>query len=322
MADNDAASDARQLTLGEIVTGLPAARMAKRRGGVSRVQRRLIEEIDEDERRFSIQHTVFCQVALPYRDPGEEQRRWRRAQGRISLEVQAGSAINPATMEYVDVGLPWGTKPRLILAHLNGEALRQNSRKIEVESSLSAFVKRIRGFDGGREIRAFRDQLTRLSCALVRLGMVHDGRVRQISTQVVSEFDLWPELDARQRVLWPTTIKLSTEYFESLQAHAVPLNESDLGALAHSALALDLYAWLALRLHRIPPLEPVFVTWAALKEQFGPDYGRVRDFRRVFQGALRQVRARYDRALIDLDGRGITLRHSLPPVAPRAAPTG
>ena len=57
-------------------------------------------------------------------------------------------------------GVVLGDKPRLILAHLNAEALRQDSPVIEVESSLSAFVKRIRGFDGGREIRFFKDQLT------------------------------------------------------------------------------------------------------------------------------------------------------------------
>jgi hypothetical protein len=63
----------------------------------------------------------------------------------------------------VNVGLPWGTKPRLILAHLNAEALRQGSPEIEVEGSLTAFVKRIRGFQQGREIRAFKDQLSRLN---------------------------------------------------------------------------------------------------------------------------------------------------------------
>lgn len=66
--------------------------------------------------------------------------------------------------------MPWGTKPRLILAHLNAEALRQDSPVIEVENSLSAFVKRIRGFDGDREIRVFKDQLSRLSVAIVRLA--------------------------------------------------------------------------------------------------------------------------------------------------------
>jgi len=38
------------------------------------------------------------------------------------------------------------------------------------------------------------------------------------------------------------------------------------------------------------------------------------DFKPEFRKALRQVRARYQRAILDLDNRGITLHHSLPPV--------
>jgi hypothetical protein len=138
-----------------------------------------------------------------------------------------------------------------------------------------------------------------------------------VNSQVVTAFELWPELDERQRVLWPSTIQLSRDYFDSLQEHAVPLNEADLAALAHSALAIDLYCWLAQRLHRVTPTKPAFITWAALKQQFGPDYGRMADFKKFFRRALRQVRARYNQALLDLDDHGITLHHSLPPVTKR-----
>ena len=64
----------------------------------------------------------------------------------------------------------------------------------------------------------------------------NDGRMT-----VVTAFELWAYNDDRQRVLWPSTIRLNSDYFESLQNHAVPLDERALGALAHSALALDIY---------------------------------------------------------------------------------
>ena len=35
----------------------------------------------------------------------------------------------------MDVGLPWGPKARLVLYHLNAEAMRQKSRLIEVEAT-------------------------------------------------------------------------------------------------------------------------------------------------------------------------------------------
>ncbi len=323
MADsvNDNPQDPELRSLADILVSLPAVRAGRKANTLSRIHRRLIEPIeagqDNDDSRLAFQHTVFCQTSWPYRDPGDDVRLWQREQGMITLQVQAGHVANPETRKMMPVGLPWGTKPRLILAHLNAEALRQGSPVIEIEGSLSAFVKRIRGFQHGREIRAFKEQLTRLAAANVRLALFRAKSAHQIEAKVITAFDLWLHKDARQRVLWPSTIQLSLDYFNSLQEHAVPLHEADLAALAHSAMALDIYAWLAQRLHRVTPMHPAFVTWAALKEQFGPDYERMRKFKEKFRIALRQVRARYDRALVDLDEHGITLHHSLPPVTKR-----
>ena len=309
-----------QRSLGEVVTNLPAVRAAKKVNTLGPVHRRLIEPLDDSEqgRELAYQHTVFCQTSLPYRDPGDDVREWKRRQGAVVLEVQAGKIADLSAQDLVQVGLPWGTKPRLILAHLNAEALRQRSAEIEIESSLSAFVKRIRGFDNGREIRAFKEQLGRLSASLIRLAVFREDSAFQVDTKIITAFELWGAAnDERQRVLWPSFIKLSKEYFVSLQAHAVPLYEGDLAALAHSAMALDIYAWLAQRLCRVEPMKPAFIPWTAIKEQFGPDYGRMDKFKAVFRVALRQVMARYDRARLDLDERGMTLHHSLPPVTKR-----
>jgi hypothetical protein len=317
MTDEESDSP-KQTSLGDILGNLSAVKAVKKVNTLSRVHQRLIEQPEEgDETRLAFQHTVFCQTSLPYRNPGDNVREWKRKQGIVSLLVEAGQAQHPKTGEWVKLGLPFGTKPRLILAHLNAEALRQGSPEIEVEASLSAFVKRIRGFDSGREIRVFKDQLSRLSVALVRMAATQDGRALQINSQVVTAFELWPELDARQRVLWPSTIRLSLDYFASLQKHAVPLNEVDLAALAHSSLALDLYAWLAQRLHRIDPKRPVFIQWPAIMQQFGADYARMTHFKPTFRTALRQVTARYQAARVELDGHGLRLFNSAPPVTKR-----
>ena len=323
MADsvNDNPQDPAQQSLADILVNLPAVRAGRKATTLSRINRRLIEPIetgqDNDDPRLAFQHTVFCQTSWPYRDPGDDVREWKRINGSVALQVEAGNAWNPATSDFVHLGLPWGTKPRLILAHLNAEALRQGSPVIEIEGSLSAFVKRIRGFQHGREIRAFKEQLTRLAAANVRLALFRAKSAHQIEAKVITAFDLWLNKDARQRVLWPSTIQLSLDYFASLQEHAVPLNEADLAALAHSAMALDIYAWLAQRLHRIDPHQPAFVAWAALKQQFGPDYGRMDNFKRFFRATLRQVQARYQAARIEADGHGVWLHNSPPPVRRR-----
>jgi hypothetical protein len=291
-----------------------ATRMLK---PLTRVLNRLLDPCHEHDLEICFQHSVLCQTGLPYRDPGDGVRLWEREQGHVALEIEAGRILDPASGKYVNVGLPWGAKPRLILAHLNAEALRRDSPEIAIGDSLSGFVKRIRGFDGGREIRMFKDQLTRLSNALIRLAMLHGERVTQINTHVVTGFELWLPKDDRQRVLWPSTVHLSSEYFESLKKHAVPLNEADLGALAHTAMGLDIYAWLAQRLHRIDPRKPAFIPWSAIKEQFGPDYHRMDNFKRFFRKTLAQVQRRYQTARIGLDDRGMTARNSPPPIGKR-----
>jgi hypothetical protein len=111
-------------------------------------------------------------------------------------------------------------------------------------------------------------------------------------------------------VLWPQTVRLSEEYFASLQRHAVPLDERAVAALAHSAMGLDLYAWLAQRLHRVEPGRPAFIPWAALREQFGWHYGRLDKFKAVFRPTLDMVLTQYRGARLGLGAGGLTLRNS------------
>jgi hypothetical protein len=294
------------------------------RGHLSLVQRRVlrahIEIESQDASQVLYQHTVLCQTVMPYRNPGEDARLWHRVQGNAHLEIQAGRALHPEKREFVDIGLPFGPKPRLILYYLNAEALRTRSPLIEVQDSLTAFVRHI-GLDSkGRNMTIIKDQLTRLSAADFRLGYINGNDATTVKASIIKGFRLWLPKDDRQRVLWPSTVQFSTEYFEDLMCHAVPLNETAVASLSHSAMALDIYAWLAQRLHRVPPGPGQFLPWTAVQEQFGQGYDRIRKFREVFRTTLKLVTAVYQDARIDLDGRGMTLFHSRPPVPYRLLP--
>ena len=268
------------------------------------------------------QHTIFCQTGLPYRDPGDDVLGWERMNGRVHLSITAGKAMHPGKGKLVQIGLPFGPKPRLIMAFLNGEALRQQSPEIEVQASLTAFVKRLMLDPGGRTITTIKDQLTRLSAAHITLGMIVEGRAITVNSQVVTAFDLWFPKDENQRVAWPSVLRLSADYFDSLTRHAVPLHDAALKALSGNAMALDMYAWLAQRLHRVEPSKPVLVPWPVLQEQFGWGYGRLTAFRSVFTRNMALVKTQYQAANVNLDGRGMTLRHSMSPVRGRTAVVG
>jgi hypothetical protein len=308
--------------IGEILLeGLPSVPKRDRKP----LQQRLLEFVDApsgDPSEILYQHSMLCQTCLPYRDPGDQVRLWARRNGYVKLEVQAGRAYDGRVGDFVDVGLPFGPKPRLVLYHLNAEALRTQSPVLELEDSLTAFVKRTLGLDPkGRNIRTVKDQLARLSASDFRIGTSKDDRSVTLKGAIVEGFELWTPRDAKQRVLWPSTIQFSPRYFESLMKHAVPLNETAVARLSHNAMALDVYTWLAQRLHRVDEGRGgVGVPWTALHEQFGHGYERLRDFRRVFQRTLRQVKAVYPESKFELTAGGMTLKHSRSPVEKRLLP--
>jgi hypothetical protein len=180
---------------------------------------------------------------------------------------------------------------------------------------MTAFVAALGLPTTGRNIRTLKDQLARLAATRILFGIGSDT----LKTDIIRQFRLWWPDDARQRVLWPSTVRLDPDYFANLQHHAVPLDSRAIAALSHSALELDIYAWLAQRLHRVPKSKPQLVPWEALKEQFGPNYDRMRKFREKFIQALKIVLTAYPNANVNPadDGFGIELRNSLPPVSKR-----
>jgi hypothetical protein len=268
---------------------------------------------------LTFHHTITCQCALPSVKPDEGVRVWERRQGRATLLIEAGKVIEPRTRQFVQLALPYGPKARLLLMHLNSEAVRRQSPVIPVEDSMTAFFRRLMGrTQDGRQAKMLKAQLSSLAAATFRMGISQaDDRALQLNTQVVTAFDLWLTRDENQRVLWPGTLKLSLDYFDSLTRFAVPLDERAIAALAHSAVALDIYCWLAQRLHRVPGGKPQFVAWPGLQEQFGQGYAHIRQFRAFFLKLLKQVVAAYPEARIDADGRGMCLFTSPPPVRKR-----
>ena len=92
-----------------------------------------------------------------------------------------------------------------------------------------------------------------------------------------------------------------------------------LHALRGSALTLDIYVWLAHRLHRLDH-QPLWLPWRTVKLQFGCDYEGKHghgDFCRSFKLALRRVLILYPTAWVCVKRGGIELRQSEPPVPPR-----
>src|SRR5207302_2006760 len=110
---------------------------------------------------------------------------------------------------------------------------------------------------------------------------------------------------------------LSELFYQQLRKHPVPIEEAAIAAIANNSQAMDVYCWLAYRLHAIQ--KPVHVSWRAIQDQFGGGGSRntgadqARYFRKNFRTrALELALAVYPDAKVDIDDRGVTLHPSKP----------
>ena len=49
---------------------------------------------DDPVQGILYQHSMLCQMSMPYRNPGDENRRWRRKNGYLTFELDAGRAFD------------------------------------------------------------------------------------------------------------------------------------------------------------------------------------------------------------------------------------
>lgn len=292
------------------------------------VQKRVIVssadiEATSDPDELSFLHVVLAQCGLPYRAQ-PNQRDYVRHNGRMSLVLSAGHLLDHKTRKPVLQPLPYGPKPRLLLIHLCSEAIRKQSRTIALGDSMSVFMKELGlSVTGGVRgtITSFKKQLNALSAARIQIFLDHiDGASMINPAPIIKEMDLWFPTDPNQKILWPSEVVLSEEFYSSLTSFALPLDPRALQSLQHSARALDVYTWLSHRLPRVHDSNGDFVSWHALQAQFGPDIADPKNFRRHMLKALEQVTQVYRGSRLETVHGGLLLRHSPPPIRPTTLP--
>lgn len=258
----------------------------------------------------------FAMTALPHRDP--KVHRWERRNGRCSLLIKAGELYENG--RFVEVGLPFGSRARLILIYLQTEAIRRQSRIVSLGSSLHDWMRQLGIPIGGKSYGEVRKQARRLSACEMTLGFTtQDGREGTTSARIVETIMLEPAKHGGdggdvQGALWDDTVQLSTSFYELLERHPVPVYEPALRALSNNSAALDLYVWMAYRLHAIEAPTPI--SWARVYEQFGASYATMRQFRYRFAETLKLALAVYPDADVRTNRHGLML-HPSPPAVPK-----
>ena len=296
-----------------------------RRGAIEAgIDRAVIEAaaayLSDEDSGLGFAYSGWAQCALPHKRLADDSP-WGIVSERVKLMVEPGrrqmiSLDGEQSFEFV--GVPFGSHARLILLYLQTEALRTHRREVELGGSMRAWLFRVGIPAGGMSGKSVRDQAERISRCKLTFDIATGGRTSGLVQQTILDKALFLEADSgagSQGRLSLETAKLSEGFFEQLRKHPVPLEEAAIKALSNNAPALDVYLWLAYRLHVLK--ENRLVTWAALKSQFGTGFSKLYHFKNKFPGTLALATAVYPEARIEVEDAGVTLKPSRPAVAPR-----
>ena len=281
-----------------------------RRQALTKHERKVIETayqvLSDDAERIGFTYSGFALTSLPHKP--QITSTWRREGHHLTLVLQAG-----VDRFEKNIGLPYGSYARFILLFLQSEAVRCRSREIELGRSMRIWLSHMGLSIGGETYRRVNEQARRISACtlmfytdrkgteLMRRGGFVDGAITM--TDALSD----------QPGLWQERVLLNEDFYRALSEHPVPVSESALRAIGPRSLVIDIYIWLAYRLHALR--KDVEVGWPALYSQFGGGVGRIRGFRKYFSECLVVATAAYPEAHVDLSERGVILRPSRPAIS-------
>jgi hypothetical protein len=248
---------------------------------------------------------VLVQAFLPHKDPKDII--WTRVNGNFILDVKSGIGRDENGKAKL-YGVPYGSIPRLLMAWLNSEALRnaqspenQNPRRIYLGRSLSEFlskigVQRTGGPRGG--ITSFKKQAERLFHSEITVTCNGPDMISERDIKISDgRFVFWNSQSPEQQMLWENAVELSERFYALLIRNPVPLDWRVLKALKQSPMALDLYMWLT---HRVSYLEkPVSINWYTLQQQLGADVEDIHKFRQQVRKHLHKICTIWDSLKVD-----------------------
>src|SRR5271166_59202 len=281
------------------------------------IERRVVEAamayMSDEDGGIGFLYSGWCQAALPHKRLADD-KGWQVEGDRYCLIVEPGMRRGPGGQP-VHVGVPFGSRARLILIYLQSEALRTQSREVMLGRSLRNWLERMQIPVCGRNLDIVREQTERISRCRLTFEVRQGNRIGLSNQNIMdSAIFLEPSDDDAQGTLFTQVARLSEAFFEGLKRHPVPFEEAAIGAISNNSQAIDIYVWLAYRLHSLA--KPTPLSWRALKAQFGAGVAAMNNFKIRFLPNLRLALAVYPQAKVEDDGdKGLILHPSPPPVA-------
>jgi len=215
-----------------------------------------------------------------------------------------------------EIGLPYGSVPRLVLAWLATEAVKTKSRELVLGDTMSAFMWELGLIpSGGRwgTITSLKEQSRRLFGAVIQCSYSTKDQDALQNYLIADSANLWWTPKAPdQQSLFNSQVTLSDNFYREITDHPVPIDMRAMRSLKRSPLALDIYCWLTYRMSYLG--KPTSIPWEGLQTQFGSDYPTdpqgIRNFKRAFLRQLKKVSVVYPEAKVSSVLSGLLLKPS------------
>lgn len=265
--------------------------------------------LSEEESRLGITHAGFAMTSLPHKRFDEGL--WRRDGYRTTLLVESGRSRTGSL-----VGVPYGSIARLILLYLQTEAVRTNNPEVEMGPSMKSWMRSMSLTTGGKTYQLVTEQARRISACRLTFFTDRDNgmEARHNGAFVQDAITFASVIEDDQPSLWRDRVRLDPGFWRSLKEHPVPVREEAIKAIGTRSLAIDVYIWLAYRLHALTKSTPM--SWSSVHAQFGAGFRLIRQIKPTFIEALNMALAVYPEARVDADKQGLIL-HPSPPAVPK-----
>jgi len=281
-----------------------------RKQAVTKHERAVVEAayqvLSEEADKLGFTYSGFALTSLPHKPQIDNV--WRREGHNLTMLLQGG--VDRAGNS---LGVPYGSYARFILLFLQSEAVKSGSREIDLGRSMRVWLGNMGLSIGGTTYRLVNEQAQRISGCSLTFYTDRDNKEIMRRGGFVDGSITMADVLTDQPVLWQERVLLNEEFYQAMRAHPVPLSETALRAIGPRSMVIDIYIWLAYRLHALKG--DVEISWLSLNAQFGAGYGRLRDFRSGFLGGLELALAVYPEARVSVDERGVVLRPSRPAIA-------
>src|ERR1700722_6954367 len=281
-----------------------------RRQALSKHERMVVEAayqvLSDDAERMGFTYSGFALTSLPHKPP--ETTTWRREGHNLTLVLQAGVDRNEKSL-----GLPYGSYARFILLFLQSEAIRTRSREIELGRSMKVWLGSMGLSIEGKTYKQVNEQARRISgCTLTFYADRTGAQIRSRGGFVKTEITMTDVVED-QPTLWQDRVMLDEDFYRALSEHPVPVSETALRAIGPRSMVIDVYIWLAYRLHALK--RDVEVGWPALYGQFGAGFKSIKRFKQHFADCVALAIAAYPEARVSISSRGMVLQPSRPAIA-------